>query len=121
MDHGFNDKFEKMLGNNVTKKENNIEFHSERSYSRYVTFALPDGKYQSFNYAYLVTSEYIPDPTEIRIEFTTHTVLLKGEYLHKLYADILAHLPKLIECSNSRYNVLSEAKPVVNEIVVTAK
>ncbi len=118
MDQGFNDKFERMLGNDVTRNENNIEFHDEKSYSRYLSFVLKDGKCRSFNYAYIVTTEYNPDALQITIEFTSHTVVLKGEKLEGLYTDLLTHLPKLIQCSNDRYNVLSDSKPVVNDITV---
>ncbi len=120
MDHAYRSKIDQMLDNNPTKArvENNIEFYTEKSYARYVRFILSDGVQRSLNYSYLVTCEYRPDAGRITMEFTTHVVTLIGIFLEPLHIDILFHLPKVIGCTDARYNELSEARPVVNQIMI---
>jgi hypothetical protein len=120
MDQPYRSKIDQMLDNNPTKArvENGIEFYPEKSYARYVRFILPDGTQRSLNYSYLVTCEYCPDAGRIVMEFTTHVVTLTGEFLESLHINILVHLPKVIGCTDARYNDLSEAKAVVNDIVI---
>lgn len=120
MDHAYRSKIDQMLDNNPTKArvENNVEFYPEKSYARYVRFILPDGTQRSLNYSYLVTCEYCPDAGRITMEFTTHVVTLIGAFLEPLHIDMLVHLPKAIGCTDARYNDLSEARPVVNDIMI---
>jgi hypothetical protein len=86
---------------------------------RNVCFAWPDGRKLFLNYSYLVSGEYIPDQAAIVLAFTTHTISLKGVMLESLFDDLLAYIPKVISCTDARYNALAgEKEIVVNEICV---
>lgn len=120
MDRAYNEKFEKMLGNDVTRKDSTIEFHAEKSYSRYISFISRDGSLTSLNYAYIVRCESNLERTKIVLTFTTDEITLEGQFLESLHLAILNHLPKVIECSDKRYNAINDDKIVVNEIVIRA-
>jgi len=77
------------------------------------------GKQYFLNYAYLMTGEYSPEKGAITLTFTTHTVILKGNYLESLFEDLVRHLPRKIVCVMERYASVNEGEDaLINEINV---
>jgi len=77
---------------------------------------------QSFNYNYLVTQSYDAAKNAITLEFTSHTVTIKGMRLDVLFYELMAQLPKYIRITEKRYNdTKDKSGGIVNEIVVTEK
>lgn len=87
---------------------------------RNICFAWPDGRMQYFNYAYLVTSEYLPEEALIQLEFTTHSVTIKGIDLQPLYFEIYDQHARIVVCVDKRYSQLANDKTVVEEIIITS-
>ena len=113
------------MQDNQSGLNNNDE--NERLYAtagnvRNVSFAWPDGKLRSFNYAFLVTHAYDPNENTIQLEFTTHAILLKGFRLEPLYYELLDQRNKFIACTDARYNeTVDKEEPIINEILITEK
>ena len=51
---------------------------------------------------------------------STHTVTLTGKGLDALFLDLSAHIPRIIACTDARYDLLAEGQPVVHQITVAA-
>lgn len=122
MSHDSELNFRKMQENDPTSKENDAESiinYAAPGNVRNITFIWQDGKKQSLNYSYLVSSEYLPDDNTITMLFTTHNVILKGVKLSGLFDALVAQLPEAITCVDARYNsTISDEMSVVNEIQV---
>lgn len=96
------------------------ESYNGASNTRNLCFAFPDGRKLFLNYAYLVSCDYLPEDNSLTLVWTTHTVILKGFFLHILFDELMQHLPRQIACTDPRYNVTAEKeKPIVNEIHIT--
>lgn len=74
---------------------------------RNVCFKWLDGKSKFYNYAYLISGEFLPDANTINLIFTTDTVVLEGKNLLSLFENLMEHRPKFVECSNGRYAPIS--------------
>ncbi|PMD95700.1 hypothetical protein BWI97_13955 [Siphonobacter sp. BAB-5405] len=113
MDHGFKTRFDQMRENNPASLEakqpgqivpNHEEFHSI-GYARNLCLVWPDGRRYILNYAYLIAAEFLPgqDMNQIRLEFASHQVILKGYGLESLFMQLLDHLPRIVTVVHPRY------------------
>ncbi len=105
-----------MRENNPTPAHDQDNLYKEAGHTRNVCFVLPEGKRQFFNYAYLVSVLFEPsdDVNTITLEFTSHTITLKGYRLEALYMDFFDHFPRIVTTTDPRY---AAAQP--NDVVVT--
>ncbi len=125
MSQDFRSRYSEMRENDPTSPDSPGEKNSDgndhyvtHSNVRNIAFIWPDGRQLFLNYSYLVSGEYSPDTATIVLLFTTHKVMLKGLKLIDLFDDLMAHLPRVIVCTDARYNMLSDSGPVVNEVQV---
>lgn len=96
--------------------------YQQAGYARHLAFVLPNGKMEFFSYSYLVHCCYDPEQRSIFLEFSSHTVELKGYRLETLAYALMAQLPRIIRCVDKRYNdMIEEDGAVVNEITVKEK
>ncbi|PKK36797.1 hypothetical protein BWI96_10525 [Siphonobacter sp. SORGH_AS_0500] len=113
MDHGFKTRFDQMRENNPASLEakqpgqivpNHEVFHPI-GYARNLCLVWPEGRRYFFNYAYLIAAEFLPGPdlNLIRLEFSSHQVVLKGYELEALFLQLLDHLPRIITAIDARY------------------
>lgn len=116
------DRFDKMRENNPTSEAANDQdsLYKEAGHTRNVCFVLPDGKQQFFNYAYLVSVLFDPgaDNNVIMLEFTSHTLTLKGYRLEMLYMDFFDHFPRIVTATGPRYAATHPDGAVVKEILI---
>lgn len=86
--------------------------------NRNLAFAWPDGRLESFNYAYLVSIKFDPvsEPNSLVLEFTSNTVMIKGYNLKPLFWDVFNGISRVIECVDPRY----EAADEVGDLCVVA-
>jgi len=114
MSQGFNLKFDRMRENLPANTDSDQQDHTNPArydtpgYTRNVCFVWPDGKRIFFNYAYLVSAEFIPkeDMNEIKLEFSGQTVSLKGYGLEGLFMEFLDHLPRIVMAVDGRYTLV---------------
>lgn len=127
MSQSFKFRYEEMRENNPGQSQpayaedlgSDLLYHSGGG-ARNVCFILLDGRRLFLNYAYLVSGEYNPDESMILLAFTTHTVLLKGVRLEKLYEQFMQQLNRIVLCIEERYTHLQEAdKPIVYQIMIS--
>jgi len=123
MNQSFRLKSEEIRRNNITSDSN-----QEASYKKYqsaghvrnISLVLLDGTRVFLNYAYLLSCMCDPSYEYLELIFTSHKVVIKGLRLKQLYYDLLTHSPLELECSNSRYNSVSEGnEAVINDIQLT--
>jgi hypothetical protein len=113
MSRDFKFNFDQIRENHLEKKDDS---HAGESHVRNVCFEQTDGKIIFLNYAYLVSGEYMPDENTIVLCFTSHTVTLKGIRLLPLYQDFFKHIPRIVNCTDDRYNEIEGEALVVNSI-----
>lgn len=116
--------FDRMRENSVSEKQENeqAESYPAGSHARNVLFVLADGNEKFLNYGFLICADYNKSDDSIVLEFTTHTVTIKGSNLSILYRELFEHIPKIITCTDERYNDLEEDdKAVINSIEIMAK
>jgi len=124
MSQDFKLRFDEMRQSNPAKKDNpslnNDDTHFDSyGHVRNLCLIWPDNKKIFFNYAYLVSGEYLPDEGQIVLAFTTHTVVIKGSSLEGLYEELLSHLPRKIICVGERYkSSVGNGKPVIDSIEI---
>jgi len=124
MSQDFRFKFDRMRENDPTgqndgNKENpgNTERYESAGHSRNLGLRWTDNRQMFLNYSYLISVEYLPHENMITLAFTTHSVALTGIRLQKLYEELMDHLPRIISCTEARYNSLLTADQfAVNEI-----
>ncbi|WP_345948864.1 hypothetical protein ABDD95_18630 [Mucilaginibacter sp. PAMB04274] len=114
-DLGF-DKFDKSEQKSAGSTDQADEYKVQSSV-RNVCFVWPDGRMKFLNYAYLVSSDYLPENGLVRLTFTSATIELKGVKLQTLFDKLLFHLPIRIISQDERYNQLSGDAYCVNEIL----
>lgn len=122
---GLTDKFDEMNGgkkNNPEKQggqPNEPVNYPTAGDVRNLCFVQPDGKRQFLNYAYLISGEYDPEASEIKLTYTTHVVALKGYNLEALFESLMVQVPKEIVGIDNRYSEESnEATTGVIEIII---
>ena len=118
MSHDFKFKIDELRENDPTKQQ---QTYAGESHVRNVCFVQTDGKMLFLNYGYLVSGEYLPNESAIVLNFTSHTISLKGTKLETLYQDFFSHVPRFITCTDERYNEVEERMCVINEILITEK
>lgn len=100
----------------------NADRYLHHGNTRNLAFVWPDGRMEFFNYSYLVRCAYDPAEGSIVLEFTSHTVALKGYRLEILAVDLMAQLPRIVRCIDSRYiDTLENDAAVVSKIIITEK
>ena len=122
MSQDYSFKYDQMLGNDPTGKsgvENDQSAYPNAGYARKICFVLP-ARMISFDYHYLVKADYEIESGMIILSFTTDTVTLKGYQLDNLFFDLMQEKPRLISCTDTRYNQITEkGNPVINEIIIS--
>lgn len=111
MSQGFKLRFDQMReGDPTASTGGEPEAFATPGHARNVCLAWPDGRRFFLNYAYLVAGEFQPgeETNLIRLEFTSHTVTLRGHRLHELFAALLDHRPRVIASGEARYAALDE-------------
>jgi len=96
-----------------------LSHYIEPSHQRNLCFEWPEGRKLFLGYSYLISGEFNPDESTIKLEFTHTIVLLKGMQLEDLFFLLLGQSVRLIKCVDERYNIIKENEYVVNEIIVT--
>jgi hypothetical protein len=112
----FKLRYDELREGNPTEKEDGIiqgdtikpddhRYHSVGNNRNLAVVMLPDGKLESFNYAYLVSIQYDPlqEPNVLALHFTSHTVTLRGYNLKPLFWDVFNNFSRIIECTDPRY------------------
>lgn len=126
MNHGFKTKYDQLLANDPTMRENSAgqtqkaqdEFYPSEGHVRNICFIPLTGKLFTLNYAYLVKMEYSVEENRIDLTWTTDLVALTGINLKPLFFDLFHQLPKFIVCRDVRYNATAEQGiPIVNAIL----
>jgi hypothetical protein len=106
------------LGDNDQKKSEAETKHKSESYARNVCFVHLNGKMLFLNYGYLVSADYDPEDNSITLNFTSHTIILRGSKLDSMYLEFFHHIPKVVSCLEERYNQTENERPVINNIEV---
>lgn len=125
MNQDFKLKFDDYKDNNPTGRpdgEDNPDYYPAGSNARHIVFVWSEKKMQSFNYSYLVTQSYDAANNSITMQFTSHTVEIKGVRLDGLFHELVAQIPKYIRITDKRYNSASDTNSqIINEVIVTEK
>ncbi|MBT1689873.1 hypothetical protein [Dawidia soli] len=128
----FKLKYDQLRENNPAEKElpdstpGETAKPDEKNYrhvghNRNLAVMWPDGKLESFNYAYLVSIKYDPisDPNVLALYFTSDTITIKGYKLKLLFWDVFNSTSRIIECADPRYaEIVNETQPVIFEISI---
>ncbi len=112
MSQGFKLRFDQMReGDPTAAVGGEAESFPTPSHARNLCLEWADGRRFFLSYAYLVAGEFRPDgeTNRIRLEFTSHTVSLRGYRLEALFTALLDHLPKVIGANDARYASLEES------------
>ncbi|MCF2491124.1 hypothetical protein [Dyadobacter sp. CY347] len=113
MNQAFKTRFDQMRESNPAKTEmepgdinvhTNPLFHSV-GHARNLCMVWPDGRQSFFNYAYLVSADFVPgeEMNTIRLGFSSQDVIIKGYGLETLFVQLLDHLPRIITAVDKRY------------------
>jgi hypothetical protein len=125
MNQDFNLRFDEYKENDPTAvpgKEGNPDYYSSTGNTRNLAFIWPDGKMQFFNYSYLITCSFDKDKGSLQMEFSSHYIEIKGQYLEQLFLELLGQVNKIIRIADKRYTVLDEKdKSVISEVNIHAK
>lgn len=121
MSQGFKLRYDEMRENDPTKGSNASKPSGENDYydspgnARSLCLVWPDGKRAFLSYAYLVSGEFTPasEKNVIILNFSSHTLTLKGYGLEQLFMALLDHLPKIIVASDPRYVLNDNLKEVL--------
>jgi hypothetical protein len=103
----------------TAQQEDKKYLHS--GHNRHLAVMWPDGKLESFNYAYLVSIKYDPisDPNILALHFTSDVVTIKGYGLMPLVWDVFNGMSRIIECIDPRYQETQDSTlPAITEITV---
>lgn len=123
MNQNFSDRLGELLDNKQANFDSSAGSDSSRyageGNGRYLCFVWTDKAMQFLNYSYLVSCRYTPEENIIILWFTTHVVNIKGLRLRSLFNDLMQQLPRIITCTDNRYNSLENGEALVNEIEIT--
>lgn len=123
MSQDFRNRFGMMQDNDPTGQQQDDtvkERYPAQSHARNLVFVLQDGRRVFLNYSYLVCTEEQPDTDSLLLHFTTHTVTLTGKGLDALFLDLSTHTPRIIACTEPRYELLTDGQAIVHQINVMA-
>lgn len=121
MSPDYRDRYRMMQDGDPTQQNNHgaiQERYATQSQVRNIVFELADGQQYCLNYNYLVCIEQ-PDHENLLLHFTTHRVQLTGRKLDTVFTDLVKQVPRVISCSDERYDLLAEEQPVVHDIIIT--
>lgn len=80
------------------EEQKSVELYDTPGHARNICFVQADGSMTFLNYAYLVSGEYDPEKSEIKLSFTTHQVNINGTNIHGVFNSLLLHsVQKLYE------------------------
>jgi hypothetical protein len=127
MNQGFKLRFDQMRESDPSNVDaplsQSLETqHLQPGYGRNLGLVWPDGRCMFVNYAYLLAGEFEPnqEKNQIKLSFSSYTVLLEGYSLEPLFMALLDHLPRLITATDPRY-VLEEDKTDAIVIAITVE
>lgn len=110
-------KFDKFQNDGTGKKaadpasdEKCVENYNAAGSTRNVCFVQLDGRSKFLNYAYLISADFDPNESTIRIGFTTHNITIKGYHLNELFENLKFQLPSKIICMDKRYMATKDDK-----------
>ena len=126
MSQEFKSKFDRMLDNDPTEPAPGddggaikADYYPGIGHTRHLGMVWPDGRRLFLNYSYLVSCEFMPTNNVITLAFTTHEVAVKGVRLDLLFDELMSQLPRLLRCTDARYNQTLEADQyAINDIKV---
>lgn len=125
MNQGFKLRFDQMRDNNPTSDTTssvgaNSDYHT-LGHARNLCLIWPDGRKVFLNYAYLIEAEFDPgsEKNVIRLNFSSHDVLLQGYGLDTLFMELLDHLPRIIKAADDRYAIETEYSTIITDIAVS--
>lgn len=125
MNQDFKLKFDEYKDNNPTGRldgEDNPDYYPAGSNARHIVFVWSEKKMQSFSYSYLVTQSYDASKNAIIMQFTSHTIEIKGVRLDGLFHELVAQIPKYIRITDKRYNSTDDnTGTIVNEVLIIEK
>lgn len=125
MSRDFKLKFDDFKDNHSTEQgdgDKTTDQYPSSGHVRHIVFVWPENRMQSFNYSYLVTQSYDAAKNTIIMEFTSHTVEIKGIRLDGLFHELVAQIPKYIRVMDKRYNDTEDKSgSIINEVIVTEK
>ena len=104
-----------------SSSQNENKFYDRPGNVRHLHFVWLDGRRMFLNYAYLVSGELnvTEDANMISLCFTSHTVILKGYDLEKLFSKLGDQTSMMIAQVDPRYvDTLNEKSITVTEIFV---
>jgi len=126
MSQAFKSKYDQLHENDPTGQNpssskvlsgDKEERYDTEAHARNLCFVQLSGRRIFLNYGYLISGEYEPSDNMITLAFTSHTIVLSGQYLEPLFYNIMQYMLKQIIETDSRYNPLSgKAVSVVNQI-----
>lgn len=96
-----------------------IERYETEGEARTLSLVCGDGMQQCLNYSYLISRQLSPDKGTIALDFTSHTVTLKGSNLQELFNDFARDIPKKVAAVESRYAATKdENETMVSDIAI---
>lgn len=121
MNQRFRSKLDELHENepfaNHGNQENAYKKFETIGHIRNLVLTWPNGRQKNCNYAYLVTSEYLPDESCIVLYYTSETIKLVGVNLANLHRELRYQLPEEIICIDKRYvSTLDDMECAVFEI-----
>lgn len=123
MNQKFNFKIDELLDGDPSKE--NKEYSCYRKFEtpgniRNLVLIWPDGRQKNCNYAYLVTTEYLPEEGKITLFYTSETIMLIGVNLAELHHDLRYQLPEEIIAVDKRYlKTLPDGESAVFTIMIS--
>jgi len=111
MSQGFKLRYDQMREGDPTRSDSDNAaeqydtIYRGASHVRSLCLIWPEGRRMFFNYAYLVSGEFLNkgDINIIRLEFSNYMVLLQGFSLEILFMTILEHVPRIVVLTDLRY------------------
>ena len=118
----YNDlnKGKKEPGNeNDAPEEKTIERYNTEGSTRTLCFIQADDKSIFLNYSYLVSGEFDPNESAIKLTYTSHLITIKGSNLDSLYEEIMYQIARIISVTDKRYaETVDGEKPVITEVSI---
>lgn len=122
MNQRYDPRTEEMKANDPTSKqvgslEDDLRY-STAGHQRTITFIWPDGVQEALDYNYLIHRKFDPAISRITLLYTTHSVVVNGSGLQKLFTEIVDGITRKVIVTDKRYASL-ETDSIVTEIIVT--
>lgn len=125
MNRNNRNRIDKLLEEETVSNDahvSNSSSYAVSAHARNLLLIMANGDEKFFNYSYLIAADYLKSEGCIKLEFTTHSVMLKGLQLGSLFDGLFEHRVRVIVCRDVRYNSLDEGEGfVVNGLEVVEK